>query len=74
MRHSDFWELMDAEFGAGYAASIAQDHCLASLGGRTSTEALAAGSTPREVWLALCDAFDVPPSRRFGRDKPPARR
>lgn len=74
MRHSDFWELMAAEFGAGYAASIAQDHCLASLGGRTPTEALAAGSTPREVWLALCDAFDVPPSRRFGRDKPPPRR
>jgi hypothetical protein len=27
-------------------------------------QALEAGIDPREVWLAVCNAYDVPPSRR----------
>jgi len=34
---------------------------------------LDAGESPREVWLALCDAMDVPEERRHGLDKPPKR-
>ncbi|HQV81967.1 MAG TPA: DUF3046 domain-containing protein, partial [Ornithinibacter sp.] len=45
----------------------------AVLGGRTALEALDAGESPREVWLALCDAMDVPEERRHGLDKPPKR-
>ncbi len=68
MRHSQFWELMDAEFSPGYARSIARDQVIGALGGRTAEQALAAGTRPREVWEALCDALDVPPERRLGPD------
>ena len=71
MRHSRFWALADDEFGASYAASLAQSLHMAALGGRTAAEALDAGLPPREVWLALCDAMDVPENRRHGLDKPP---
>lgn len=55
---------MDDEFGPVRAASLSRDHVFADLGGRTVQDALKAGVDPREVWRAVCDAFDVPPSRR----------
>ena len=64
MRLTYFRELMDAEFGAVRAASLAHDHVFSQLGGRTAEEALEAGTDPREVWLAVCEVYDVPPSRR----------
>ena len=30
----------------------------------TVDEALEQGMEPREVWLAVCQAYDVPPARR----------
>jgi hypothetical protein len=39
---------------------------LGALDGRTARQALAAGVPPRTVWLALCEATDVPESRRHG--------
>ncbi len=68
MRLSEFWELVNEEFGPAYAASLARDHTLSSLGSRTATEALAAGVAPRAVWVALCDDMDVPSERRLGPD------
>lgn len=64
MRYSQFRELMDGEFGAARASSIARDHVLTALGGRTVEQALAAGIDTREIWLAVCTAYDVPPARR----------
>lgn len=55
---------MEDEFGPVRAASVARDHVFADLGGRTVEEALEAGIDPREVWKAVCDAYEVPPSRR----------
>jgi hypothetical protein len=72
LRH--FWMLMDDEFGPAYAASLARDQALDAFGGRTAQEALDAGTPPREVWLALCDALDVPLERRLGKERPPPRR
>ncbi|MFF2300219.1 DUF3046 domain-containing protein [Arthrobacter bambusae] len=72
MRISDFWRLMDDEFGAGYSRVLSSSLVLAGVGGRTANEALAAGYSPRDVWLALCDVQDVPPERRLGRDIKPA--
>jgi Protein of unknown function (DUF3046) len=69
VQHSEFWQLMDEEFGVGYARSVARDQVVAALGGRTAAEALAAHVPPRQVWLALCDAMDVPPAYRWGRDR-----
>ncbi len=71
MRHSKFWELVGEEFGEAYAGSLTRSHVMSALGGRTAVEALDAGVPPRTVWLALCDAMDVPEDRRHGRDRPP---
>jgi hypothetical protein len=64
VRLTYFRELMEGEFGAFRAASLSHDHVFAALGGRTVEQALEAGIEPREVWLAVCDAYDVPLSRR----------
>ncbi|HVE62655.1 MAG TPA: DUF3046 domain-containing protein [Mycobacteriales bacterium] len=64
MRLTVFWERMGERFGTAYADSVARDVSLAALGGRTATEALAAGEKPREVWLAVCELFEVPAKDR----------
>jgi len=68
MRMSDFWRLMDEEFGAAYARSLARDHVLGDLGNRTLLDALDSGVEPREAWLALCIDMDVPVERRLGKE------
>ena len=68
MRMSDFWRLMDDEFGAAYARSLARDHVLGALGNRTPLQALASGVKPREAWLALCADMDVPMERWLGKE------
>lgn len=70
MRESRFWELMDDEFGPGYARSVAGHQVLGAVGDRTADEALAAGVPAREVWTAVCDQMGIPPQRRLGADKP----
>ncbi|KAA9146002.1 DUF3046 domain-containing protein [Microbacterium lushaniae] len=65
MRRSEFDRAVSDEFGAR-GASLVSDLVLSAIGGRTAEEALAAGVPPREVWLALCEETDVPPSRRYG--------
>jgi hypothetical protein len=64
VRLTYFRELMEGEFGAARAAAVARDHVFAELGGRTVEEALEAGVEPRDVWIAVCNAYDVPPARR----------
>jgi hypothetical protein len=51
---------MNQQFGEGYAESVAKDHVLAELGGRTVDQAFADGVDTRTVWKAVCSAFDVP--------------
>lgn len=55
-----FWERMDAQFGAAYAASVAQDYVIAALGDRTVDQALSDGVSATVVWRAVCDAFELP--------------
>ncbi|MGH3565980.1 MAG: DUF3046 domain-containing protein [Pseudonocardia sp.] len=64
MRLTQFRALMEDEFGPVRAASLVRDHVFAELGGRTIEVALEVGVDPREVWRAVCDAYDVPPNRR----------
>lgn len=66
MRRSEFDRAVADEFGAAYGAVVTADLSLDALGGRTAAGALAAGADPREVWMALCAATDVPPERRYG--------
>lgn len=60
MRLTVLWERMNAQFGAGYADSVAMDFVFGSLGGRTITQALAEGEDAKTVWRAVCETFQVP--------------
>lgn len=51
---------MRAQFGDVYAQSVAKDHVLAALGGRTVDQALAEGEDVKAVWRAVCEDFEVP--------------
>ncbi|MET0237380.1 MAG: DUF3046 domain-containing protein [Kibdelosporangium sp.] len=64
MRTTVFRNLMAVEFGAVRAEMLARDHVLGALGGRTVDQALNAGVSPKEIWRAVCDDFEVPPERR----------
>lgn len=69
MRLSEFWALMEQEFGAGYAAIVADTHSLGVLGGRTASQALEDGEPPRTVWRAVCADLDVPPEHHYLPDR-----
>ena len=66
MRKSEFTLAMADEFGEAYGRVITRDLVLESLGSRTAEQAIAAGLPMREIWLAICDAQDVPENRRYG--------
>lgn len=73
MKLSEFWALMEHEFGAGYAPVLARDLVLGSLDHRTAAEALDAGVSPKTVWFAICEEQEIPQERRWGPDKEPLR-
>jgi hypothetical protein len=60
VRLTAFWDRMRAQFGETYAESVAKDHVLTVLGGRTVNEALADGEDTKTVWRAVCETFNVP--------------
>jgi hypothetical protein len=74
VRESEFWELVDGEFGRDQGRNLVREHVLFELRNRTAEQALADGESVRDVWLALCAAMDVPLSRRRGREEPSPRR
>ena len=60
VRLTEFWERMETRFGGAYADSVARDQVIGRLGNRTVHEALGAGESPKDVWRAVCEHFDVP--------------
>jgi hypothetical protein len=54
---------MRERFGPAYAASVAADYRLPTLGS-TIDEALAAGVEAKDVWRAVCAEFEMPASLR----------
>jgi hypothetical protein len=70
VRSSEFWTLVDEEFGRAHGRTLAREHVLFELGNQTPEQALAAGVPERTVWFAMCDALDVPAERRWGRQEP----
>ncbi|MET9798993.1 DUF3046 domain-containing protein [Nocardiopsis alba] len=60
MRLTVFWNNMYEQFGEAYAHSLAKDYVIEGLGSRTVDGALADGVAAKEVWRAVCDAFDLP--------------
>jgi hypothetical protein len=64
MRHTEFWTRMEDALGAAYARTWSREYVLADLGGRTASEALDAGETPKRVWQAVWQALGLPASER----------
>ncbi|GAA3234674.1 DUF3046 domain-containing protein [Actinocorallia longicatena] len=60
MRLTAFWAKMNQQFGENYAESVAKDHVIADLDGRTAAQALSDGVDTKTVWRAVCATFDVP--------------
>ncbi|MCS5720829.1 DUF3046 domain-containing protein [Herbiconiux sp. CPCC 203407] len=70
MRLSEFRTAIAEEFGDAYGQVVTRDLVLVDLGDHTAEHALRSGIPPREVWLAVCRAADVPPQRRHGAGLP----
>ena len=66
MRLSEFWMAVGDEFGEAYGRVLTHDLVLGAIGGLTADQAIKAGVPTRAIWLALCDATDVPAERRYG--------
>ena len=66
MKLSEFWLAVSDEFGEAYGRVITHDLVLGSIGGLTAEQGIKAGVNPREIWLALCKAADVPANRWYG--------
>ncbi|HVK20686.1 MAG TPA: DUF3046 domain-containing protein [Actinokineospora sp.] len=64
MRITAFRTRLAEEFGASLADTIAHDHVFSALGDRTVDQALDAGLPTKEIWQAVCEAFEVPVDRR----------
>jgi len=67
VRLSEFHNLMIDEFGSGYSEIILRDLYLQELQDKTPNQALADGDSPKEIWLAICRAQEVPKSRWAGK-------
>jgi hypothetical protein len=63
MRWSKFRELMNEEFGEQYASVLFRDLVLRDLSDRTAEACIAQGEDPKDVWLAICKAENVPADR-----------
>jgi hypothetical protein len=66
MRLSEFWLAIGDEFGEAYGRVLTRDLVLGDIGGVTAEQAIREGVAPKQIWLALCRAMDVPPERRYG--------
>jgi hypothetical protein len=66
VRLSEFQLAISDEFGDSYGRVLTRDLVLEDIGSRTADDAIKAGVSVREVWLALCRAMDVPPERWYG--------
>ncbi len=62
---SEFWQAVSEEFGDAYGRTVTTDIVLSEFD-RTAVEAIAAGDNTRAVWVALCQATDVPRERWHG--------
>ena len=55
---------MEQQFGHGYARVWAESHVMRELDGRTASEALGAGESPKTVWRAVHANQQLPASER----------
>ena len=60
MREAELWARLERHLGSGYALVWAERLVMADLGGRTVTEALAAGVPCKQIWRAAWSALELP--------------
>jgi len=60
MREAELWQRLVAQLGSGYARVWAEQVVLADLGGRTVSEALAAGVPCKTIWRAAWAHLELP--------------
>jgi hypothetical protein len=60
---------MADEFGRAHADVIIRDLALLELGDKTAATLLSLGEDPRQIWLAICRAQQIPKERWTGLDK-----
>jgi hypothetical protein len=65
--------MLTDEFGHEFAAVLVRDLALAEFSDKTAEKAIADGEDPRQVWVAICRAQNVPKSRWHGIAKKPIR-
>jgi hypothetical protein len=64
VRHTEFWSLLEQHLGHSYYKVWAEQFVIADLGRRTPLEALDAGVPPKQVWAAVWEVLDLPPSEK----------
>ena len=74
MRESEFWDCVDWVFPHGRGRSLASDLVLSQLGNRSPKDALDNGEQPQRVWIAVCQAMDVPDEYHYLHRKKPDER
>lgn len=70
MKLSEFRFAVREEFGEMKGRAYLRDLSLAGAGGLTAEEALEAGFSAGDVWVALCREAEVPVERWHGRGRP----
>ena len=60
---------MADEFGKAHSEVIVRDFALLELGDKTAATLLDQGEDPKQIWLAICRAQQVPIERWNGFDK-----
>lgn len=64
MREAELWERLRRHLGAGYATVWADTQVIASLQGRTVSQALGEGVPSKIVWRAAWAALELPARER----------
>lgn len=64
MRHTEFWTRMEHALGSSYARTWSREQVITELGGRTVSEALDEGESPKAVWQAVWCSLGLPASER----------
>ena len=65
MRESEFWNAVDWVFPHGRGKSVTSDLILSSLDNRSPASALDQGADPQKVWIALCEAMELPETYHY---------
>lgn len=64
MREAELWARLDHHLGSGYAVVWAERLVMDDLGGRTVSEALAAGVPCKQIWRAAWGVLELPATER----------